>query len=234
MKPQLLENGSTYALGELINGEICNIQAEFVRCSSMVGILDKPGLAKHFYGKYGNEECAKILEKASLFGTRIHELIDSRLKGKDLIMTQDEREIVESYFNSTQGWELVVTEQLAINRKLNYVGRFDQMYKINGEYVLCDTKTGSMVGPEAFLQVTAYTMAKACNKFAEIDEKLTSYLSQVNKLCIIHLMRDKKTKKAIPHWELISRTITEEDRQAVRCLSHLYYWGKNRGAKKNV
>lgn len=232
--PKLVATQNEYILADVgVDGTVIRVYDSFVRCSKLCDVINKPGLMKNFYGKYGNETCDRIMRESSEFGTKIHGLIDARLKGSDPIMSQEDKAIVDEYFKTTAGWEFVIGEQNIVNKELKYAGRFDQLYKINGEYVLTDVKTGSFVSPENFIQATAYTMANICNDEAELIPELDDYMRQVKKVCLVHLLRGAD-KKPIAKWEIISRTLNEDDYAAVRSVVKLHRWLKDRGAKKHV
>jgi len=132
-------------------------KGRFLRVTAITGIINKPGLM-YFYGKEGTAGAKKIMKFASERGTRIHALCEAHIDGKlDLIiMTPDEKTIMENFKEITKDFEWLECETQVVNEEAGYIGQLDAIAEVDGKVVLVDFKTGSGIYPEYGLQLAAY------------------------------------------------------------------------------
>lgn len=126
----------------------------------------------------GWEEAEAIKVAAGDKGSKVHQAIESLLRGEEVPMdakfinkdTGDEEELtVEEYdcIRSFVDWfnevkpEIIATEQVVHNRKDGYAGTLDLVCKIKEDYYIIDFKTSQQIWPSFELQLSAYKHAYA-------------------------------------------------------------------------
>lgn len=129
----------------------------FPGTTSITGVIAKPELMM-WYGKNGTKKCGEILKESQEFGTRIHTIIQSHLKGQELKLSKDESTILKNFLiEAEEVGEWLWFEKDFIHEELEYGGTADMAYvDKRGDRVLSDIKTGKSVYDEHYLQLAAY------------------------------------------------------------------------------
>ena len=124
-----------------------------------------------FPNKYENIPF-QILKEKSIFGTKVHEIVEILEKEQmfDIVVLKQEIEginyIVESsieqYLKLKKEYEIEMLEQeQMVVYKNQYAGRFDMVARIKGEKSLCDIKTTAELDEEYLSwQLSFYQLAK--------------------------------------------------------------------------
>jgi hypothetical protein len=148
----------------------------YPRVSQIVGILDKPGLAR-WYGKHGNEKAEQLSKTARDFGTRLHKALEEwstfsafewNSQGRDDLY-RDLMPWIEAY----DAWwtrnvaRIVVAEHQVVSRGHGFAGTLDLIAELlNGDLGVVDFKSteakhAGTVWPAYRLQTSAYRLAAA-------------------------------------------------------------------------
>lgn len=101
---------------------------------------------------------------AGNIGTFIHEWIEKYIHNEKpkMPVNSDLRESIEQFL----GWkqknnvEFLLSEQVVFSKKHKFIGTLDFVCTIDGVPFIGDTKTGSAIYPEYFLQTSAYRFAR--------------------------------------------------------------------------
>lgn len=141
---------------------------QYPRVTHILGILDKPGLAR-WRGRLGNAEADKVAKDGSDIGTAFHEVAAQVGRGehqdKFWRPPSDLAEMTTAYIN----WfhrnieSVQEVEHLVYSNEMVYAGTMDLYATIRGDSQpsIIDIKTSNAVGPDWPLQLTAYQLAAA-------------------------------------------------------------------------
>jgi len=153
------------------------LENEFVPSVSWISGFYPKGIAFYkWLADKGWNEAEALKSSAGNKGSKIHQAIESLLKGKEVRMrekflnretlqeeelTVDEYEAIMSFvdwYNETNP-EIVGTEQVVFNDEYGYAGTVDLICRIGDQLYIIDFKTGQSIWPEYELQISAYKHA---------------------------------------------------------------------------
>lgn len=143
----------------------------------------------YWYGKHGNQECQRIIKESQDFGSRIHALIEARVKGQEPEMDAEEKKVMKNFdvWASENVKDFVWFEKdfaldehpftFTVGEKkytmplYGYGGTADLCYIDKaGARILGDIKTGNQ-WPEHKIQVAAYEYGLKMQYGEEFDDK---------------------------------------------------------------
>lgn len=141
----------------------------YVRVTSVLAVLDKPGLAD-WRGRVGNDEADRISREARDFGTRLHAELE-RISLGEPVTREDES--LAAHTRAYEAWleahvsRIIAAERFCVSHDHQYAGTADALVEMRtGELAVLDFKTnkaGQWDGrkPEHALQLAAYRLALA-------------------------------------------------------------------------
>ncbi len=135
---------------------------QYPRVTHILGILDKPGIAR-WRGRLGNAEADRVAKEGSDIGTRFHEVAAEINRGAHLKnfwrppadledMAQEYIRWLHTDIESIQG-----IEELVYSDKDVFAGTMDLYATIRGDEMpsIIDIKTSNNIGPDWPLQLMA-------------------------------------------------------------------------------
>lgn len=187
----------------MIDGE------RFVRVSTVLGVLAKPGLEKWKHD-VGIAEANRISSEAAARGTAVHKVCEDVDNGIMTRCPDDLRPFLTAYLDwkarNVQSVEMV--ERTVAHRQRKYAGTLDRLFLLkDGRRVLADMKTGKSVDGVYRLQQIAYVEALEAEG-EDVDGRL-----------ILHMPSSRPGLLTVIEYD-------DElgDRKAWRALLHLYRW----------
>ena len=134
----------------------------------------------------GWHESQRIKSEAGERGTRIHDATKVLEEGNELSRagySTEEWHKIKSFVDWHNEYkpELIATEYPVFSRKGKYAGRFDRLYKINGEITLLDIKSSSGIHEHFPLQFASYAKAIEENTDIEVVQTACLQLGAQNK-----------------------------------------------------
>lgn len=135
----------------------------YPRVTSIVSIKSKPALFK-FYGEAASfGHAMQISGRSASQGTKIHNAIETILKGEEPEIDEEIRPAVEAFRDFQNTNELKVNaeaiEQRVYHKAHRYAGTVDALAEIGGRYGVLDIKTSSGIWRDYNLQTSAYLAA---------------------------------------------------------------------------
>lgn len=137
-----------------------------VRVSTVLGVIAKPGLT-YWYGKHGTQECRRLSQIATDFGTRFHLAMERHALGR-LLPWDVDADMVE-HVKAARAWfdahvvEVVGIERRVHSRQHGYAGTADLLARVRdvegiaeGAPIALDWKTSKEVNFEYGFQLSAY------------------------------------------------------------------------------
>jgi hypothetical protein len=103
----------------------------------------------------------EMLKEAGDIGTRVHNAIDSFIKGEEPLLDPDTKQGFDNFL----AWlkesriKLIQGDTYIASLKMGYGGAMDALGEIDGKLVLLDWKTSNYIQENYSLQAAAYTMA---------------------------------------------------------------------------
>ena len=157
---------------------------KYIRVTRSLSIIGKPGLMSWFASK-GRKACDKIIENRQNLGTKVHKLIELKLKGKPLYLNKLPKDAfgeevrldmkLFAAFRKEAELEAEGLEQHLWSNKYRYAGTADFIGRyltpirflvrghkakfLKSSFVIGDWKTSANIYPEYWLQLAAYAMA---------------------------------------------------------------------------
>lgn len=142
-----------------------------VRVSTVLNVIAKPGLM-HWYGKWGTDECRRLMRIAQDFGTRFHRCMELHALGQ--LLPWDVDPDLQSHVDAARRWfdahviEVVGIERRVHSRLHGYAGTADLLARLRDvegvdpdRPVATDWKTSKEIGFEYGFQLSAYLEAAA-------------------------------------------------------------------------
>lgn len=131
--------------------------------TEIIGIIDKPFL-RLWYGKNGIKECERIKKESGELGSRLHDAIESYLKGDmPAVNNQKETAMLERFiqWRNEVDFRPVELELKVVSERHKFHGTFDALgtFGDSTELVMCDWKTSSGINDDYALQLSAYAAA---------------------------------------------------------------------------
>lgn len=142
--------------------------ALYPRVTSILGVLDKPGLAQ-WRGRVGNVEANRVSTAGREIGTRFHEIAADINRGlhqqRGWQPPEDLRTMAYAYIDwlNARVSEVVEVERLVVSNRRTYAGTCDLVAIMRGDELptVLDIKTSNQVSPDWPLQLIAYKLALA-------------------------------------------------------------------------
>lgn len=130
--------------------------------TEVISVINKPYLYGWF-AKHGWKECERIKREAGELGSRLHDAIESYLRGESRDLSGRELVMLEMF----RSWRIendfrpMELEKKVVSRQHRYHGTFDALgtFGDSSELVICDWKTSSSINDEYALQLAAYAAA---------------------------------------------------------------------------
>lgn len=124
---------------------------------------DKIGL-QLWYGKHGIAECQRVKRESAEFGTKVHGLVESSLRGLPVTIDNDRAgdcaRLILQWVQETKLQPLHIEPELS-SREYLYVGHPDVIGRFgeNGPLFVLDWKTSNHIDDNYALQIAAYAQA---------------------------------------------------------------------------
>lgn len=166
------------------------------------------GAAFYEWLKKHGEDSDNIRDEAGRKGSKVHDLTERYDMGEEVSLLQDDGEFAVSMaeWNMLEKWvefrnrfspEMIEIEENILSETLGFAGTRDRIINLKGKRLLVDIKTGTYIGKEAWLQLSAYRAIDAANGQPPYDG-----------IAIMHLAAKTKTegkKDAVQGkgWQLI-------------------------------
>lgn len=148
--------------------------------TTILGIIDK-GYQYDEWLKNNGHNAEIIVDRAGMFGTNFHRLVENFLKGLDVgyydnihLGDRTATEIWERFNLWLEFWkELNLKkveykpegiEYITYSEEHEYAGTIDLVCRIDGEPTIIDWKTGNIIGNKEELQMTAYMQTLGIQK----------------------------------------------------------------------
>lgn len=130
----------------------------YPRVTSIIAILDKPGLAR-WYGRVGIEEAERISRASRELGSRVHAACEALTTSGEL--TADP--LLSPWVDAYNAWltrhvrTVLSTERLLCSRRFGYAGTADLVAEMDdGTIAVLDLKTSKSLDASYRLQLAAY------------------------------------------------------------------------------
>lgn len=135
----------------------------YPRVTKICEIKSKPGLYKFYADSPNYEEASRKKVKAADEGKIIHEIVESFIKKRQIIVPPEyegiqkafEDFLKQNFFFSREEW----LEKKTIHPVHRYAGTFDIIGELNGYFSLIDIKTSKVIYEDYRLQTAAYVNA---------------------------------------------------------------------------
>lgn len=128
-------------------------------------------------------------DEAARLGSAVHKLAETREYEHATEGVRKRAEAYADWWNGS-GWTRPLVEVMGINPDVGYGGTFDLMARDpDGKLTLADIKTGSTIGRESILQLTAYGMFHLIQYAVGDDWRLVT-MPEVERYVILHVTLD--------------------------------------------
>ncbi len=136
---------------------------EIPSVTQVLGVLAKPQLYR-WYAKNGWDECERIKKDSGELGSRLHEAIETLLKGEEPPqLAKREADMLHLFFlwKEEKDFQPFELERKVVSERHKFHGTFDAMglFGVSKELIICDWKTSSQISVEYPLQLAAYAAA---------------------------------------------------------------------------
>jgi hypothetical protein len=188
---------------------------KYVRVSTVLGIIAKPGL-EAWRQKVGAEEANRISNEAAEHGTALHKILEDIDLGFPIPEPSMDDATIEAYlmWKREHVRRVLMVEQRVHHERLRFAGTLDRLYELHdGRRLIYDVKTGRSVDGIYRLQGAAYWDALEAMGEDGIDGR-----------GILHLPR--ALPGTLRAWEYDD---DERDRKCWRAVLRLYRWHQRRG-----
>lgn len=140
----------------ILNGEAIPSVTE------VLNVINKPFLYAWF-AKHGFAECERIKKEAGDLGSRVHDAVESYLKGEGYELAGREAEMLQHFLKWKEQTDFrpVELELKVVSERHKFHGTFDALgtFGDSTELVMCDWKTSSKIDDSYALQLAAYAAA---------------------------------------------------------------------------
>ncbi len=158
--------------------------SSFERVSHIVDVY-KPDKLIDWYVRVGKKEARRVSTVATKIGSRVHELIEKKLRGEKVRFKKaDGVEVLAAFeaferFESEYELETISMEEEVVDEELGVIGHYDWYGKVNGKITFIDWKTSSAIKDSYWVQLHAYAYLAGVTgselRVVRLDKNLGDY-----------------------------------------------------------
>jgi len=194
--------------------------------TTFLSVIGKPMLYR-WYAKHGWEECERVKKESAAFGSKVHDGIETRLKGEVFDERNADERTLElvgravRWVNESE-FTPIALETHVVHEELRYHGTFDALGEFKsqpGVLWIMDWKTSNYVDVTYGLQLAAY--AGAWNA-----QNGKTWETGVNHGGILRLSKDPKARKQV---EAVTFNNLRRHFAAVEATRELYEYLNQKG-----